>query len=345
MEFTMMSIMMMTMMMRLPSAGDQRWAGNIFHFSFLYPFTILIAIMDFVTFLSLVVAKKVTARASNYEVGRRRRREAGGGWTIGISRIWCPAVRTLSQFVTLLPELGAVSLVSRLSSLDPMLNVNLNLITGLMMPQQRLITARRLPWYATLTWYQNTAICFDLLYFFPLLSLSLPLPVSLPLSLCSLPHLWVRVTNALSQQQANAGHAHNMMPNNATPHCVAGKTSMGHVTRYTFAYAGAASTCHIPNAAAPHLPLMWSCHGSFVAARFKCGYFELPAIDFAILRACWEDKPNLINFPEPDCGKSEGKLKLKWKFLGKGFQNCKLIWFLCSMEFLSMILDWYISKI
>lgn len=33
----------------------------------------------------------------------------------------------------------------RLSSLDPMLNVNLNLITGLMMPQQRLITARRLP--------------------------------------------------------------------------------------------------------------------------------------------------------------------------------------------------------
>lgn len=32
--------------------------------------------MDFVTFLSLVVAKKVTARASNYEVGSTRR---GGG--------------------------------------------------------------------------------------------------------------------------------------------------------------------------------------------------------------------------------------------------------------------------
>lgn len=41
--------------------------------------------MDFVTFLSLVVAKKVTARASNYEVGSstrgrgEERREAGGG--------------------------------------------------------------------------------------------------------------------------------------------------------------------------------------------------------------------------------------------------------------------------
>lgn len=35
--------------------------------------------MDFVTFLSLVVAKKVTARASNYEVGSSRRRGEEGG--------------------------------------------------------------------------------------------------------------------------------------------------------------------------------------------------------------------------------------------------------------------------
>lgn len=57
---------------------------------------------------------KLRGRQQQEETGEERR-EAGGGWTIGISRIWCPAARTLSQFVTLLPGLGAVSFVSRRS--------------------------------------------------------------------------------------------------------------------------------------------------------------------------------------------------------------------------------------
>lgn len=102
--------------------------------------------------------------------------------------------------------------------------------------------------------------------------------------------------------------------------------------------------CRSISPASRCIALMWSCHGSFVAARFKCGYFAPLTVDFAIFRACWEDKRNLINFPEPDCGESEGKWKLKWKFLGKGFENCKLIWFLFSMEFLNTVIDWYISN-
>lgn len=103
--------------------------------------------MDFVTFLSLVVAKKVTARASNYEVGstRRRRGEEGGrrrlnDWHIP-NLVSCGA--HVVAICNLVARIGCRFF--RLSSLDLMLNVNLNLITGLMMPQQRLITARRLP--------------------------------------------------------------------------------------------------------------------------------------------------------------------------------------------------------
>lgn len=65
MKFTMMTAMMM---MHSGRSGQSRVYIKFFIFHF-YPFTILIAIMDFVAFQSLVVAKKVTARASNYEEG------------------------------------------------------------------------------------------------------------------------------------------------------------------------------------------------------------------------------------------------------------------------------------
>lgn len=170
--------------------------------------------MNFVTFQWLVVAKKVTAGASNYGVGRG---EAGGegGWTI-----WhIPMSVMMSCGAHVVAICNLVARIGCRSPIPAMMNVNLNLITGLMMPQQRLITARRLPWYATtLTWYQFCKMFWFASLFFIALFLSLSGSSSSG-SLCSLPHLWVRVTDALSQQ-AIAGHAHNMMPNNATPHCV-----------------------------------------------------------------------------------------------------------------------------